>query len=268
MRALLVIATACMAAATLACGQSPAPTTSLPGYLTEQTAPDAALILPPPPAQGSPGDLADRAFYQATRSMAGTPRWALAITDADATIPGMYDHFACALGMRLTPQTAPRLTLLLRRLARDNSLTTNHAKHVFLRPRPFVLLGGNICIPHDNSLDTSLDYPSGHANFSWSIGLILAEIAPDRATPILTRARAFGEGRAICGVHFASAIGAGRTTGAALVAAEHGSAEFRSDLDGARQELARLRADPSRQAPDAGACRAEADLISHPPFAG
>jgi acid phosphatase (class A) len=33
------------------------------------------------------------------------------------------------------------------------------------------------------------------------MGLILAELAPERATPILNRGRAYGESRVVCGVH-------------------------------------------------------------------
>jgi acid phosphatase (class A) len=61
--------------------------------------------------------------------------------------------------------------------------------------------------------------------------LILSEIAPDRGGLILTRARAYGESRAVCGVHTIQAVEAGRMLGSALVASLHASAEFRKDLE-------------------------------------
>jgi len=36
---------------------------------------------------------------------------------------------------------------------------------------------------------------------SWETGSVLTQVAPDRVTAILARARAFGESRIVCGVH-------------------------------------------------------------------
>jgi acid phosphatase (class A) len=85
---------------------------------------------------------------------------------------------------------------------------------------------------------------SGHATISWAWGLILAELAPDRATEILMRARSIGESRVVCGVHYPSDVEEGRTNGAALVAALHSSPEFRADMEKARAEVAAARETP------------------------
>jgi acid phosphatase (class A) len=90
--------------------------------------------------------------------------------------------------------------------------------------------------------------------------LILAELAPDRATQILARGRAFGESRLVCGVHSLSAVEAGWMAGASAVAALHASPEFRADLEAARKELPQARA--AAPAADAGACRAEAAAVA------
>ncbi|MDB5451330.1 MAG: acid phosphatase, partial [Phenylobacterium sp.] len=96
------------------------------------------------------------------------------------------------------------------------------------------------------------------------VGLILAELAPDRATQILSRARAFGEGRLVCGVHNLSAVEAGRMNGSIVVAALHGSEEFRKDMDVARKEIAAAR--KAGPAPDAAACAKEAELVALNPY--
>ena len=113
-------------------------------------------------------------------------------------------------------------------------------------------------------LALSPDYPSGHVTWGWTVGLILAELAPDRAEPILSRARAFGESRLVCGVHNLSAVEAGRTNGSIVVAALHGREDFRKDLEIARKEVAAAR--KAGPAPDTATCAAEAEIVAASPF--
>lgn len=230
------------------------------GYLG-LSAPDTYQILPPAPPAGSIRDKADRATFLATRPLKDSPRWALAVNDVD--IRGYMKDLACALGAEPTPEAAPKFTALVMKMAPDITYATNHPKDIYKRPRPFLEDDGPICVTKE-SLAGSPDYPSGHVTFSWTVGLVLAELAPDRATEILIRARAYGESRLVCGVHSMSAVESGRTNASALVAGLHGSQAFRQDLDAARGEIAALRA--KGPAPDAKACAAEAELTKVSPY--
>jgi acid phosphatase (class A) len=60
--------------------------------------------------------------------------------------------------------------------------------------------------------------------------LILAELAPDRATDILVRSRRYAANRVICGAHNQSAVEAGKTVAVAIIAVLHSSPEFRNDM--------------------------------------
>ena len=144
----------------------------------------------------------------------------------------------------------------------DVERAVNQPKNYYMRPRPFFSLPGDICVARNEN--ASPDYPSGHATWGWSVGLVLAEIDPDRATQVLVRARAFGESRVVCGVHNASSVDAARTVAASVVAALHGDAAFRADLDAARAELAGLLRTPRRPAP--AACAAETAGRSRTPW--
>lgn len=240
--------------------QAAAPQPPLPtGYLTAQTWPDAAKILPPAPASGSLREAKDQQVFKETRAMEGGPRWALAQNDVSSLPQAMLKNFSCAVGVELTPQNAPKLTAMLGRVGLDAGRQVSAVKDVFKRKRPYLIDEGNICVPKTDSLAASPDYPSGHSTWGWSVGLILAEIAPDRATPILSRARAFGESRVICGVHSVSAVEAGRTNGGALIATLHGDPRFRADLDAAREEVAALRKAPAA-AP--ASCAVESEMVS------
>jgi acid phosphatase (class A) len=245
-------------------GKAVTPAPRPPGYLTDATAPLGAFILPPAPVKGTDRYEQDRRIFRATRKLEGSDRWKLAQNDNDYTNPALLRDFSCAMGVTMTEQNAPKLAHLISRAIRDSGKVSSNGKDVFLRQRPFHQDKGNICIPHTESFDRSLDYPSGHTTLSWMVGLLLAEAAPDRSTPILVRARAYGESRVVCGVHNASAIEGGRTAGSITVAAQHGSAEFRADLEAMRAEIAALR--KSGTAPDAAACKAEAELTAKTPY--
>lgn len=239
-------------------GMSPAPR---PGYLGA-AAPDTYAILPPAPQPGSPRDEADRAIYRASRAYQSQPRWAQAQNDANSA--GIVKDLACAVGVELTPQNAPKTLALIARVGPDASRATNRPKDIYKRPRPYLRDEGPICVPRDAALAASPDYPSGHNTWSWAVGLIFAELVPDRATPILIRARAFGENRLVCGVHSLSAVEAGRDNGAILVAALHSEPQFRADMDAARAEVAQARA--AGPAPDPAACAREAELDARNPY--
>lgn len=224
-------------------------------------------ILPPAPRPGSLRYERDRAVFRATRRAQTAARWTLAIADADSGVAATMRDFSCALGLDLTPARAPRLAGLLAKVRVDGGLATFRGKWRIGRRRPFEIDSGQICAVRTITLDTSPDYPSGHATWGWAAATILAELAPDRATPLLTRGRAYGESRVVCGVHNLSAVEAGRTYGAALVAAEHGVAAFRSDLEAARAEISALRRQSSAGDAQSEACRAEAEVLAAPAFA-
>jgi acid phosphatase (class A) len=79
---------------------------------------------------------------------------------------------------------------------------------------------------------------------AWSWALVLAELKPAKADPILALGRDSGDSRVICGVHFPSDVEAGRTLGAAMVARLHADPAFERDLKKAKKEMARARVMP------------------------
>ena len=235
----------------------------LSGYLTASQLPNSTAILPRAPQPGSARYEADRKIFSDTRSLKGSDRWALARNDDVVTEQTISNDFACALGIRLNAAEEPRLTHLVSRMTNDLVRAADSAKRSNRRLRPFLIDKGETCIPASAGLAATYDYPSGHATVGWALGLALAELEPDRATAILERARAFGESRVVCGVHNASAVDAGRTEGSVVVAALHGSAEFREDLEAARAEIAKARATAGLLP---AACADETLLIERPAY--
>jgi acid phosphatase (class A) len=235
-----------------------------PGYLGPQGVPEAVKFLPPPPADNSLSEQRDFAVFMETRKLKGSDRWALATSDAQGKPQLILDDWSCALGASIDAKQAPALTKLMVNVGRDAGAIVDRIKDHYKRPRPFVGNAQPICVERTADLAKSPSYPSGHTTFSWAWGLVLAEIAPDRADQVLARARAYGESRVVCGVHFVSDIDQGRADGSALIAAEHASPAFRADLDAARLELAALR--KTAPAPSAASCRVPDEAAAHTPW--
>ena len=230
-------------------------------YLSGAAVPDMSLVLAPPPASGSAAEAADRAAFLATRALEGTPRWTLATHDADAKPKALLADFGCALGADLGQAEMPRLRQLLGRVLGDVEVAFRTAKANIKRLRPLVGNDLPICVARTDRLTGTYSYPSGHATRGWTFALVLAELAPDRASAILARGRVYGESRVVCGAHWPSDVEAGRTVGAALVAALHGDATFRADLDASRAEVAAARTRPV--GPDETAtCHVEAEAAA------
>ena len=252
------VAAAVAIAASLVLAQKAAPARQS-GYLTGAAVPDMIRVLPTAPALGSARDTADRAIFLATRSLEDSPRWKLAQSDNDMSVPGVLAAFSCAVGLTLTAANAPRTTALLQRVSTDANALTAPPKDHFHRQRPFLKDDGPVCVARPDTWD----FPSGHSTLGWATGLIFTELIPDRATELMTRGRSFGESRIVCGVHNASAVEAGRVVGAALVAALHTSKNFRTDLEAAKRELAALHRNPP---PVPSTCAAESALIAITPY--
>jgi acid phosphatase (class A) len=226
-----------MLATGLASAQTRSPAQTVSGYLPAINSKELLLILPPPPAPGDGRDLEDRAIFRATRAMEGSSRWTYAQADANLSAVGLLAAFACDLGFVASTESTPRLVTLLTRVTRDDNAVVGPLKDHYRRKRPFLIDDGPICLPKTADLGASFDYPSGHSTIGWTMGLILAELWPDRAPQILARARQYGESRVFCGVHNASAVEGGRTVGSAVVAMLHGSEAFRRDLELVKGEI-------------------------------
>ncbi len=232
----------------------------LAGYLPKEALPDSAALLPAPPAPLSAALAVDQEANRKALALRGTPRFALATSDADLLFPHAAGTFSCALNAPVTQEDTPHLYVLLRRVLGDAAGSTGRAKNEYKRMRPFLVNREPSCTPGEEAeLGKQGSYPSGHSAAGWAWALVLTELAPDREDAILARGRAFGESRVVCNVHWLSDVTEGRVVGAATVARLHADAAFEADLAAAKKEIAAVRARglaPSRD------CRAEAAALA------
>lgn len=248
-----------------ASGQAPAARAAATGYLSPSQMPDVTRIVPAAPTTGDSRFTADMALFGATRALQGSPRWALALADDDVTTAGLFRAFQCALGANLARENAPLVTSLVARANVDANRASETLKQLYKHKRPYQLVDAPVCVAPDRkaSLARTADYPSGHTTLSWEAGLVLSEVAPEHATALLARARAFGESRVVCGVHNLSAVEAGWVTASAVFAAQQSAADFQSALTAARAEFAGMK---QNAAPDTATCAAETALLEKDPF--
>lgn len=203
------------------------------GYLAPEARPDLTTVLAPPPPAGSPQDRANAEIFRQTRALEGSPRWVLATHDVTGS---MYDHFAEALGVRLTDDEAPVLTALLHRSGNDRSVVGVAKAHWGTR-RPYIGTDLPICEAKTDHLAGNPDYPSGHSAHGMHVAMVLAELAPQRADALYARGREFAESRYVCGSHSYSAAEAGILSGTVIYGAEQRSETFRRDMEAARAEV-------------------------------
>ncbi len=223
---------------------------------------DASLlytVMAPAPKGGDARDEADRRIFRETRVHYGTPRWQMAADDAQLGNAKMLEHFACSLDIELTPEEAPKMVAFAQKVTREAAASMSKAKDFYKRQRPFKGDVGPTCV-EASSIGESYDYPSGHTTAGWAWGLVLSQVDPSRAGPLLARGRAIGDSRVVCGMHNASAVENARMLTGAAVSLASASPLYQADLAYARAELATLRSGEHKR-PDPARCAAEAELV-------
>ena len=156
------------------------------GYVAPEDMPDSLILVPPPPSPGSAAQALDTDIAASKEALQDTARFDLARRDANLEFPEVTNAFACALGARITAEDMPRLQQLMLRALVDAGSSTYRAKNAYDRSRPFTQNGNAICTPDQKEfLRNDGSYPSGHTAIGWAWAMILAEIAPERATALL-----------------------------------------------------------------------------------
>lgn len=193
---------------------------------------DLVRLLPPPPANDSKetrAELDEMLRIQKKRTDVQVSR---AQADADISVNRFKDALGAPPGFDV--KNLPAMTLLFRKITTDEFVVVGTGKDRFARPRPFVLeprLKPVVEKPPNGA------YPSGHTVWAHTVGLVLAEMVPERRVQLMDRAEEFSNNRVVAGVHYPSDIESGRMAATAFAAALFASPAFQSDLAAAKVEL-------------------------------
>ena len=156
---------------------------------------DPLLIVPPPPAEGSPKALAEIAEVHRDIDAASPERKAQARWDDDHESPELL---APTLGPAFDLKSLPATAALLALVQTDADVTAGAAKRAYPRKRPWAADATiKTCDPDDKP---TTSYPT--ATPPYSLALTMARIAPERAGVLLARANDYAYSRQVFGSHF------------------------------------------------------------------
>jgi acid phosphatase (class A) len=194
---------------------------------------DVTVLLPSPPAEGSPElalELARIHEIEARR----TPEQA-AQAKADDAEESMF-YLRTVFGAKFNRQTLPMTAILSDRLRANEVVVNAPIKSAFARNRPNMEdpTLHPVC-PGDNKA-----YISGHAMNGYIEGLALAAALPEYHDAIHKRMNDYAFNRLVCGVHYPADIEGSKRLAYAMTALIVNNPAYQRDFAAARAELRRV----------------------------
>ncbi|WP_137932447.1 acid phosphatase [Mesorhizobium comanense] len=191
---------------------------------------DLTMILPPPPANDSAqtkAELGEVLTLQVTR----TPEMvASAVADAEENVW----RFADVMGPNFTKDKLPKFSAFFDRVVETEGAVVDPAKDVWKRPRPHQL---SDLVKPAVKLSSSGSWPSGHATVGTMMGIILADMVPEKRAEIMARAAAYAHNRVVGGIHYPSDVEMGKISGSVIAAVLLNRDDFKAEYEVAKAEL-------------------------------
>jgi acid phosphatase (class A) len=201
-----------------------------PVYYNDPSQVSLVRILAPPPAAGSEAAQKDARGVLKAQAKSTPER----IQNAKDDVCESVFRFDDVMGPGFTPDKLPFANGFFERVFFDSDREIRIAKDYFKRERPFVT-DPRVKLMVEQS--TSYSYPSGHSTFAYTVGIILADMVPEKAVQIFQRADIYAGNRAIVGVHYPGDILAGRISAAVIDNAFFHNNRFLTDYARARAEV-------------------------------
>jgi len=195
---------------------------------------DPARLLPPPPADGSAAQKEDLAEMERAYRQRSDERYAQAKWDDTHESPEL---FAPTLGPAFDLARLPATAKLLALVQNEGDVSASMAKRYFQRMRPWAIDATVTACDYQPGANPKTSYPSGHAVLSYSVGLVLADLMPEKSQLILARAADYAYSREVCGAHYPLDIQASHVLGTAVALQLLASPKMAPMLQDARAEL-------------------------------
>jgi acid phosphatase (class A) len=196
---------------------------------------DPAKLLPPPIMDGSYAQKAEVEEVLHLQQAASAARRDQAVWDDRHEDGSLWEP---TLGPSFSLAKLPATAAVLEAVLKERDYAADKAKVYFDRLRPWTFNADiQVCEAKGRDGAQRRSYPSGHGTLSFSQGVVLANLMPEKSQIILARAADFALSRVICGVHSKSDIVASQTLGTTIGVLMLHNAEFKPMLDAARSEL-------------------------------
>ena len=207
-------------------------------YFELDQLPKLINIMPAPPAFDSPEYVNDVVRYEWGRQQRlDSDRVAQAIADAEWDDHSkLYAQWQDAFGLQVTEADTPEIWKLLETSLATTDPMRKETKAFYHRQRPFERFNDSMPSHEEAELRGEGSYPSGHALRGWTISLLLAQIAPQRADLVFKRGWDYCNSRVIVGAHWQSDVDNSRTAASIGFCALQGSEEFIAQMKRAQNE--------------------------------
>lgn len=211
-------------------------------YFELDQMPNLLDIMPAPPAFDSPEFANDVVRYcWGKEQRLDSARVALAIADSEWDDHAkIYLQWKDAFGLEINETATPEIWKLM-----ETSLATTdpmrvEPKKYYSRQRPFERYDDPMPSHEEIWLRGEGSFPSGHSLRGWTISLLLAQIAPQRANEIFKRGWDYCNSRVIVGAHWQSDVDVSRTAASVGFCTLQGSPDFIIQMKKAQEEYKRL----------------------------
>ena len=199
----------------------------------DQTIFKIEAILPPPFEEGSNQSKLELEVMKSKIAKLDSSQKNLAIKDALNLSVSFFSDVLPGFDIDKLPKTKKLFDNVKFNAGYESKLFKNY----FMSKRPYQV-DSNIqaCVPPaPDNLNRS--YPSGHTTLGYAMGIILAELIPEKSKLIMERARLYGENRINCGAHFPSDVSGGQVLGTLVAKELLKNNEFQLLMKASKEEL-------------------------------
>jgi len=229
---LMMVAAAIMAVTSVSAQEEVQP------YFQLNEMPNLLEIMPAPPAFESPEFAYDVVRYGWGKLQRQNPeRVETAVADAEwDNLTKLFLQWKDAFGLEINETNTPEIYKLLVTSLATTDPMRKEVKAFYHRQRPFERYDDPMPSHEEDELRGEGSYPSGHSLRGWGISLLLAQIAPQRASAIFSRGWDYCNSRVIVGAHWQSDVDASRTAASIGFCALQNSPEFIAQMKKAQKE--------------------------------
>jgi acid phosphatase (class A) len=189
--------------------------------------------IPPPPIPGSFEYRIEIEFMKSRIAKLSDAQKDLAIKDAVNESAGFFSDTLPGFDITRLPKTKS----LFDKVKYNAGYEAGVFKNYFKTKRPYQVDSTiQACVaPKPSNLDRS--YPSGHTTMGYAMGVVLANLIPEKAKEIMERSRLYGENRINCGAHFPSDVSGGQVLGTLVAKELLKNNEFQLLMKASKEEL-------------------------------